>query len=203
MTKQIKNIIFDFGNVLVEFNPHKLYDDVFNGDAAKAEWFHQNITTEPFYNRIDRGDNFEQCISDLQKEHPEYAKEIALYDSRYHDMVGDALHGMPALLTNLKVRGYHLYGLTNWSYKVYAVMERVPLFRVLDGSVVSSEEHMIKPDERIYQRIVSKFGLTPSECLFVDDRQININAALACGMHAILFKNSEQLSLEMKSIGIL
>ena len=199
----MKNIIFDFGNVLVKFDPHMLYDSVFGGDVEKAEWFHQNVTTPTFYDRIDRGDDFAQCISDLQKQHPDYAEEIALYDTRYHDMVGKALPGMTELLTELKARGYNLYGLTNWSYKVYAVMERVPIFRLLNGSVISSEEHLIKPDLRIYNRLVDKFKLQPSDCVFVDDRQVNVDAAIASGMHALLFTGSDQLRKDLLKLGTL
>ena len=180
-----------------------LYDSVFGGDVEKAEWFHQNVTTPTFYDRIDRGDDFAQCISDLQKQHPDYAEEIALYDTRYHDMVGKALPGMTELLTELKARGYNLYGLTNWSYKVYAVMERVPIFRLLNGSVISSEEHLIKPDLRIYNRLVDKFKLQPSDCVFVDDRQVNVDAAIASGMHALLFTGSDQLRKDLLKLGTL
>ena len=199
----MKNIIFDFGNVLVKFDPHMLYDSVFGGDAEKAEWFHQNITTPTFYDRIDRGDDFSLCIHDLQEQHPDYAEQIALYDTRYQDMVGDALPGMTELLTELKFGGYNLYGLTNWSYKVYAVMKRVPIFSLLDGSVISSEEHLIKPDLRIYQHLIDKFKLQPSECVFIDDRQVNVDAAIASGMHSLLFTGSDQLRKDLSLLGIL
>ena len=199
----MKNIIFDFGRVLVDFNPHVLYDPVFGGDADKAEWFHQNITTPDFYDRLDRGDDFAQCIRDLQELHPEYTEEIALYDTRFYVMVGDTMPGMLELLTELKVRGYALYGLTNWSYKVYDVMERYPIFRLLDGSVISSEEHLIKPDLRIYRCLVDRFKLQPSDSLFVDDKQTNVDAAKACGMHSLLFTGAEQLRRDLKQIGVL
>ena len=197
------NIIFDFGNVLVEFNPHRLYDPIFDGDIEKAEWFNQNVTTPTFYNNIDRGDDFAQCIRDVQAEHPEYAEELALYDTRYHDMVGDALPGMSELLAELKQRGHGLYGLTNWSYKVYAVMERLPIFRLLDGTVISSEEHLIKPDQRIYQCLLERFSLKASDCIFVDDKQVNVDAAIACGMHALLFTGSSQLRSDLSKMEII
>lgn len=196
------NFVFDFGNVLVEFNPHKLYDSVFGGDIEKAEWFHQNITPPDFYDSIDLGDDFAQCIRDLQVQHPDYAEEIAMYDTRYHDMVGDALPGMMKLLTDLKARGYGLYGLTNWSYKVYAVLERIPIFRLLDGCVISSEEHLIKPDLRIYQRLLDKYQLQPPDCLFVDDKQTNVDAAQACGMHSLLFTGSDKLRSDLLQLGV-
>lgn len=197
------NLVFDFGNVLVEFNPHRLYDSVFNGDAKKAEWFHHNITPQDFYDRLDRGDDFAQCIRDLQAIHPDFAKEIALYDTRYHDMVGDALPGMTELLKELKERGCGLYGLTNWSYKVYAVLDRVPIFRLLDGKVISSEEHLIKPDLRIYQCLIDRYHLKPSDCIFVDDKQTNVDAAKAVGMNALLFTGSEQLRNDLLQMGVL
>lgn len=199
----MQNIIFDFGRVLVEFDPHRLYDPVFGGDREKAEWFHHNITTPDFYDRIDRGDDFAQCVKDLQALHPEYAKEIALYDTNYHDMVGDAIHGMTELLTELKTRGYHLYGLTNWSYKVYAVMERLPIFRLLEGTVISSEEHLIKPDPRIYQCLIDRYELQPSESIFVDDKQKNVDAAKACGMGGLVFTSADQLRSDLQQLGVL
>ena len=199
----MQNIIFDFGKVLVEFDPHRLYDPVFGGDWEKAEWFHHNITTPDFYDRIDRGDDLAQCVKDLQALHPEYAKEIALYDTNYHDMVGDAIHGMTELLTELKARGYHLYGLTNWSYKVYAVMERLPIFHLLEGTVISSEEHLIKPDPRIYQCLIDRYELQPSESIFVDDKQKNVDAAKACGMGGLLFTSADQLRSDLQQLGVL
>jgi HAD superfamily hydrolase (TIGR01509 family) len=199
----MQNIIFDFGNVLVEFDPHKLYDSVFGGDIVKAEWFHHNITIPSFYDRIDRGDDFAQCIRDLQDLHPDYVKEIGLYDSRYHDMVGDAIPGMTELLTDLKAHGYGLYGLTNWSYKVYAVMKRIPIFSLLNGCVISSEEHLIKPDIRIYQRLVDKYHLLPSDCIFIDDKQVNVDSANVCGMHSLLFTNSDKLRCDLQQMGLL
>lgn len=199
----MKNIVFDFGKVLVEFNPHLLYDSVFDGDTEKAEWFSDNITPPDFYNRIDRGDDFALCIRDLQALHPEYADEIALYDSRYHDMVGSEIPGMSELLCDLKTHGYSLYGLTNWSYKVYHVMEKYSVFRLLTGSVISSEEHMVKPDPRIYQCLLDRFHLKADECLFVDDKQENVNAAKACGMHALLFTDSIKLLADFQQLGIL
>ena len=199
----MRNIIFDFGKVLVEFNPHLLYDSVFDGDVEKAEWFHHNITTPAFYDRLDRGDDFAECIRDLQALHPEYTKEIALYDTRYHDMVGNAMPGMTELLTELKAHGYGLYGLTIWSYKVYAVMEKYPIFSLLDGSVISSEEHLIKPDLRIYQRLVDKFQLQPADCIFVDDKQTNVDAAIASGMHSLLFTGADQLRHDLQQMKVL
>ena len=199
----MKNIIFDFGKVLVEFNPHLLYDTVFKGDTEKAEWFNQNITTPEFYDNIDRGDDFAQCIKELQAKHPEYTKEIGLYDTQYHDMVGKTIQGMPELLDDLKAQGYNLYGLTNWSYKVYAVLEKYPIFRKLTGSVISSEEHIVKPDKRIYQCLLDRFQLQPEECLFVDDKQVNVDAAKACGMHAILFNGADQLRQDLQQLKVL
>ena len=199
----MENIVFDFGKVLVEFNPHLLYDSVFNGDTEKAEWFSSNITTPDFYDRIDRGDNFVQCIRDLQAKHPDYKEEIGLYDTRYHDMVGNAMPGMPELLNDLKSQGFSLYGLTNWSYKVYAVMEHYPIFRMLTGSVISSEEHLIKPDPRIYHCLLDRFRLKPSESLFVDDKQANVDAAKSCGMHALLFTGADQLRRDLRQLGVL
>ena len=81
-------------------------------------------------------------------------------------------------------------------------MDRLPIFRLLDGCVISSEEHLIKPDLRIYQRLMDKYMLQPAESVFVDDRQINVDAAITCGMNALLFTDSDQLRKDLIRLGL-
>ena len=109
----------------------------------------------------------------------------------------------PSIVKALKERGYNLYGLTNWSGKVYGVMRKYDIFSLLDGWVISSEEHLIKPDVAIYRRLGEKFNLLPEECLFTDDKQVNIDGAVRAGMQAVLFTDAHTLAEYMKQNAIL
>lgn len=197
----IKNCVFDFGRVLVGYDMHRLFDSFFGGDRAKATWFDEHVVAEPWVRRLDIGEPFEQCIQELQAKFPDYADAIRAYDVRYQEIVGDEVEGMYALLCDLKSRGYGLYGLTNWSDKVYEVIRNHPIFELLDGALISSEVHLLKPDVRIYDCLLQRYGLLGSECVFVDDRKENVNGALEAGYAAAVhFENVEQLKTEFSTL---
>ena len=98
---------------------------------------------------------------------------------------------MQPLLERLKAGGLRLFGLTNWSSEVYKVIDRYPIFQLLDGRVISSEEHLIKPDKDIYLRLCDRYSLNPTECLFVDDKAVNVEGARRAGMDAVVFTTAE------------
>ena len=102
------------------------------------------------------------------------------------------------LLTQLKAEGYKLYGLTNWCSKVHLTMTQFPIFKLLDGQIISSEEKVIKPEPEIYQRLFTKFNLKPEECIFTDDRVENIEGGSRLGMDGIVFKDAKQYERELR-----
>ena len=186
-------IIFDFGGVLVDWDPHRLYDKHF-GSREKADWFLANICTMTWNAQMDGGKPFAEGIAELTAEHPEWSKEIRMYFDRWIEMMGEELPGMRALLEDLKAHGLRLLGLTNWSSETFCqVRHRYPVFDILDGMLVSGEEHLLKPDKAIFRRLIEKFSLNPSECLFIDDNPFNVEGANAAGLPAILFPGAEKL----------
>lgn len=100
----------------------------------------------------------------------------------------------------MKEQGYNLYGLTNWSSQVHITMKQYPIFQLLDGQVISSEEHIVKPEQAIYECICQRFGLKPWECVFADDKLENITAAKTYGMQGIWFKDAAQYEKELLSL---
>lgn len=90
--------------------------------------------------------------------------------------------------------------MTNWSDTIYRVMEKFDIFQLLDGVVISCEEHFIKPEKEIYLRLCDKYGLKPSECLFTDDRMVNVLGAKAIGMEAVLFTTTKKYIFEIERI---
>lgn len=196
----IRTVIFDFGGVLVDWNPHYLYDGYF-GSRDKADWFLQNICTMDWNVQMDGGKPFAEGIAELSAEHPEWAGEIRLYFDRWIDMMGDEIPGMRQLLLDLKARGIRLLGLTNWSTETFCqVRHRYGIFDLLDGMLVSGEEHLIKPSGAIFRRMIDKFSLNPAECIFIDDNPSNVAGSVAAGLPAMLFTSASELRKKLAEI---
>ena len=192
----IKNIIFDYGGVLLDWNPHYLYGPYF-GDKEKAEWFINNVITEEWMRRLDIGEDFQLCVREQQAQYPDYAEAIGMYDTHYQEMIPGEIEGMRELLCRFKDGGSRLYGLSNWSYKVYEAIRKYPIFSLLDGMVISSDVHLLKPDSRIYQCLMEKYGLQNEDCVFIDDRKDNVEAAQKLKMQGIVFEDALQLRLKL------
>lgn len=198
----IRNIVFDFGGVLVDWNPHYLYDRHF-GNQEDADWFLQNICTSAWNSQMDGGKPFAEGCAELSAVFPEWSSEIHLFFDRWIEMMRDEIPGMRELLGELKVAGYGLYGLTNWSAETFCqVRHRYPIFDLLDGMVVSGEEHMVKPDAAIFHCLTERYGLNAEDCLFVDDLQRNVDGALAAGWQGVLFQGTDQLRKDLRHFGI-
>lgn len=196
----IKNLIFDFGKVLVDYD-FKLYVESFCPDPATRDRFMDCILTEDWMRRMDKQDvTFEETISILKDTYPDLSAEMDAFLEKFPDIVLGEVPGMRDLLTGLKKEGYRLYGLTNWCDRVHVTMSRYGIFDLLDGVVISSEVHEVKPFPQIYRILFEKFSLDPAECLFTDDKQENIDGSQAVGMDAVLFKNARQYESDLRRI---
>lgn len=198
----IKNIIFDFGGVLIDWNPHNLYDGYF-GDKDKAQWFIDNVCTSEWNSQMDKGKPFGVGVAELVAKFPEWEKEIRVYQSRWHEMVTKEVPGMVQLLTDLKQSGYPIYGLTNWSDETMQdEFKRWGIFRLVDDMVVSGREKILKPDPALYNCLLTRFNLKPEECVFIDDNQKNVDAAERMGIHALHFEGAEKLRAALKEMDV-
>ena len=196
----IKNIIFDFGAVLVDWNPHHLYDSYF-GDATKAEWFLTEICPYEWNAQCDAGRPIKDITAERVALFPEWEKEIRMYFDHWVDMMGDPIPGMEELVRDYKQRGYGVWGLTNWSAETLPlVRDDYPVFKLLDGYVVSGQEKVVKPDARLYRILLERFGLKAEECVFIDDNPANTAGAEAVGIHGIVFHDASQLRKDLDRI---
>lgn len=196
----MKNIVFDFGGVLVDWNPHHLYDKYF-GSREKAEWFLNNICLYSWNLQMDGGKPFAEGVAELQAEHPEWSEAIAIYHTRWIEMMNGEIEGMASVIRRLKAAGYGVYGLTNWSAETFPmVRDTYPVFQEFDGIVVSGEEHLLKPDEAIYKCLLERYDLQAEESLFIDDNADNVVGARNVGMKAIRFTSAEELERELKDV---
>ncbi len=196
----IKNIILDFGKVLVDYD-FEVFFRRYVPNEERRNQFIPILYNDGLTPAIDRGEKpFSEIIEDLIAENPEFAPELHMFNERYPDLILGEIPGMKDLLKRLKAEGYKLYGLSNWCDKVYITMEQFDIFKLLDGFVVSSEVHQIKPEPAIYQSLFSKFNLKPEECVFADDKVENVEASRKEGMPAIVFKNAEQFESELRKM---
>lgn len=187
----IKNVIFDYGNVLVDWNPAYLFLPVFGGDEEKCRYFTNHVCNREWFTRMDRGESMDKCVAELQAQFPQYADAVAMFRDRWFDMCHGDIPGMVEIIQDLKSRGVGVYGLTNWPAATFTEARR--RFRTLagiDNYVVSSSVKLAKPEPAIYELLIRKYNLKPQECAFIDDRIDNVNAAKALGMSGIVYPGS-------------
>lgn len=198
----IKNLIFDFGKVLICYDYTSFLKTIFDDEDERLR-FEEIFCSEEFVQRCDLGvDSFIDIIKESQTLYPHWEKQLQEFYDRQLDAMTTEMPGMRDLLTRLKAEGYRLYGLTNWSDAVYDVIGKFDILCLLDDRLVSSEELLIKPDVAIYNRLCEKFGLVKEECLFTDDKQPNIDGAKAAGMQAVLFTDARQFEEDLKRYGV-
>lgn len=201
MNGMIKNIVLDFGGVLVQYDFTAYFTTVL-GSREKGEWFMHHILTDENNDKLDKGDKPFSYYMELWKKHwPDYTVAIDAFDKHYTDIFTGEVPGMSGLMKSLKGKGYRLLGLSNWSTKVFDIMDKFPrIFGLLDGYLVSHKVHLLKPHKEIYEAFCQKFNVKPEECVFIDDKPANIEGAKSVGMSGIVFKNAAQLEAELESL---
>jgi 2-haloacid dehalogenase len=190
---ELKNIIFDFGGVLIDWNPTYLYRKVFD-TKEQVTFFLENVCNSEWNIQQDAGRPLDEATRLLQEKYPEYFNEIALFYGRWEEMLGGIIEENVKLIKPLKAN-YKVYGLTNWSAETLPIaMARYDFFSDLDGIVISGDEKLAKPDARIYQVLIKRYGIRPKESLFIDDNFDNIVAAQKLGFQTIHLTNDVDLA---------
>ena len=197
----IKNIIFDFGGVLVDWNPHYLFDAYFN-DEEKCNYFIENVCNTEWNAQMDKGKPFEVAVKERIAVFPEFEEAIRLYQSEWMKTMGEEIPGMYELIKSLKENGFPvIYGLTNWSAETFPpVREKYEIFSLIDHIVCSGEEKLLKPDPKIYQTLLERYNLKAEESVFIDDNINNVKGAIDMGMKSIRFVNAEQLQKDLNEL---
>lgn len=196
------NIIFDFGGVLMDWDPRHLYKQVFDQEE-KMEWFLREVCNNDWNTQMDSGKPFAEAIKEKTVEYPQYKSEIEIYFDRWIEMIRGQIDGSVDILYQLKDKEFKLYGLTNWSDETFPLVRHTyAFFDELEGIVVSGEEGLAKPDPAIYQLMMKRFKLKAEECLFIDDNIDNIESANDFGMKTIHFRSPEQLRFSLEKAGI-
>ncbi len=186
-------VIFDVGNVLVDWQPDLLYRSLIPDDAVRAG-FLAEVATKEWHFQHDAGRPFAETSAELIARHPDFAEAIAAWGPRFGEQVAP-MPGMSAIVDALHAGGVPLYAITNFSHEFWPPFARdhAAIFDRFAGVVVSGAEKLVKPDAAIYRLALARFGLEPGEALFVDDREDNIAGAAKVGLHTHLFTGVEPL----------
>lgn len=204
MTTNIKAIIFDYGNVLLEWNPRYVYQRYFSNDPAGMEDFLKEIDFMAWNAQQDKGRTFAEGVEALSKQFPHHAHLIQAYHDHWVDSIGEAYWETVEIMQQLKQKGYPIYGLSNWSAETFPyARERFNFFELFDDMVISGAVGFVKPEPEIFQILLEKIEKPAQECLFIDDSLPNIEQANAMGFQTIHFVSPSQLKDLLINLGLL
>lgn len=196
-----KNIVFDLGNVLLSFNPREYLKNKISED--KIDEVYKAIFSSEEWVMLDMGTISEKdAINNIIKRNSVYRDDINLAFKDWYEIL-KPIEETVEVLGALKENGYKTYYLSNFHELAFeAVTKNNKFFEIFDGGVVSYAEKIIKPEEAIYKLILDRYKLNPSETIFVDDVEANVEGASKVGIKTILFKDAKELRKCLNDLNI-
>jgi 2-haloacid dehalogenase len=200
---RFRAVVFDFGGVLVDWDPRYLYRKLIEDEAA-MERFLDDVDFYGWNLEQDRGRPLAEGVALLSRSFPSYAELIAAYHERWEESISGPIEGTVQILREVRDAGYPLYGLSNWSAETFErIQGQFPFFTWFERIVLSGVVQAVKPDARIYRALLEQSGRSPDECVFIDDSLVNVSAAEALGFEAIRFESPDRLRRDLVARGIL
>lgn len=195
----MKNIVFDLGGVVVDWNPERLMQE-YTGDPEMPVALFKKGFFQEFWPDYDRGTVDQAGI----------VKEMSRFSGRCYaecwdfvEFVKHSLRDIPAtqrFIKDLSGQGYRLFCLSNMSVEYYDYLKDREVFRYFEGKIISALEHVIKPEKEIYEVLMRRYDVIPGESVFVDDLEKNIDAARQLGFHTVHFTDKEKGIQEIKEM---
>ncbi len=199
----VSSVVFDIGNVLVDWSPSYLYNKIIPDEGERAV-FLKDIANMDWHKEQDRGRPMKQGVAALANRYPEYAEWIEAWDLRWDEMITGAIDGTVAILEDLVAAGIPTFAITNFPADKFVDFRQQYAFTSLfNDIVVSGEEKLIKPDPRIFHVALDRFDLDPEQAVFIDDRLDNVTAAEQLNMTGHHFTSPEPLRLHLQCLGLL
>ncbi len=187
-------VVFDLGNVLIEWSPRRVLHDAFIDETDFFTWNAE----------LDRGVPFDDVVARAAAQFPQFADQFALFSERWTDLLGDVLDDVVAIADALRAAGTPVYVLTNSSAETLPRSTVVQsLLARFDGTLISGAVGLIKPDAAIFEHAVALWALEPSTTWFIDDNEPNVIGARAVGWNAILFRDAASLQSQLVDAGLL
>lgn len=197
----IKNIIFDLGNVMIDFSPKEYVESKIAQE--KVEEIYKCIFQSEEWPMLDRGTiNEENARRNIISRNIENEDLInAVFDNWYDILI--PIENSVDILKKLKENGYKVYYLSNFHCAAFEYMdEKYDLFKLFDGGVFSFKEKLLKPEREIYDKIIQEYNLTSSETIFIDDTEVNVKAARKLGLKGIVLDDPKNLLAELQKFDI-
>ena len=200
----IRNIIFDMGNVLIYYDPDAFLDRINLKDPEDRALLKREIYLSLEWSMMDRGSLTDDEAAEIMiKRVPARLRESI------HRLVNEwerpilPVAGMEELVRELKHNGYSLYLLSNASYRQHVYWPEIPASELFDGTLISADVHLVKPQPEIYKLLCSRFSLKEEECVFIDDSTATAEGAVFSGMKAIVFHDDvKELRRKLHGFGV-
>lgn len=198
----VQAVIFDIGNVLIEWQPERFYDATI-GEGRRRAMF-ADVDLHAMNDRVDSGGNFADEIARTAREFPDHADAILMWHSHWLDMARPEIPHSVRLLRALRARAVPVFALSNFGLEPFGLARGVyPFLDEFDRLFLSGAMGVTKPAPRIYQMLEEGCGLPPAALLFADDRAENIDAAAARGWQTHLFDGPEGWAKRLVAEGLL
>ncbi len=200
----VETVVFDLGGVLIDWNPRYLYRKLIPKEE-EMEHFLATVTTSAWNGQQDAGRTWEEATEQLIESYPDKAEWIRAYAERWPEMISGQIDGTVEILETLHQRGTHrLLALTNWSHETFPIaLERFAWLTKFEGILVSGEEKLVKPDQRIYELLIERYKFDREKAIFIDDSPANVEGAQSVGLQALYFKNPSLLKEQLIRLNIL
>jgi 2-haloacid dehalogenase len=202
VTAALTTVVFDLGNVLLDWDPRRLYRTLID-DPDELDRFLTEICSPSWHYAQDRGRPVAEATAELQAAHPEHAELIGAFYPGWPEMTAGAMPATVDILRELRDAGVRLIALTNWPAEVFGpARDRFEFFAWFEGIVVSGEERLAKPDPAIFSRLLDRYDVEPATAAYVDDTPGHVETARSLGLTGFVYHDAVGLRRDFASVGL-
>jgi len=195
-------VIFDIGNVLIEWRPERYFDRLLGAEARRALF--AEVDLHGMNDRIDRGEALETVVAETAARHPRHAAAIRHWQHSWIALASPEIAGSAHLVQALARRRVPLFILSNIGHETFEMARaRYPVLDLFDRAFLSARTGALKPEPAIYAHVEEQTGLRPETLLFADDRAENIAAAARRGWQTHLFTDPGGWAAALVEAGLL
>lgn len=199
----IDTVVFDLGNVLIDWNPRYLFRKLYGEEIERMEHFLKEVCSSEWNECQDAGRSWHEGVAEAIARHPDHADMIRAYHERWEEMLGEPIQDSVELLDEVRRAGFRVLALTNWSHETFPIaLQRFHFLHWFEGILVSGQEKLIKPDLEIFRLLISRYRIEPARAVFIDDNLRNVVGARHVGMRALHFTSAANLRRDLVELGV-
>jgi putative hydrolase of the HAD superfamily len=200
--RKAMNLVFDLGGVVFTWNPEQIIQQMFHDHKTrhrvKEEIFHHNDWIALDRGTLDRETAIQRAASRTGLSR----KDVAMLINNIPHFLVPVPETIDLIRRIKRTTAHHLFVLSNMHTASIRHLEQTyPVWDLFDGIVISSHIRMVKPELDIYRYLIKQYGLSPTDTVFIDDTQVNLDAALQVGIQTIRFENPEQCERALEAMG--